>query len=176
MSWPPQDGDQNQPQHGSQQPQGQPPQYEQPQYGQPQSGPPHYGQPQSGPPSYGQPQSGPPQYGQPQYGQPQYGQPQYGQPQYGQSPYGQQAYGTPYQSAPTGTNIMAILSLVFAFVFAPAGIVQGHIAKRQLRTSGEGGGGLATAGLILSYIFTALWVLFCAGIIILSATTTNHTP
>jgi hypothetical protein len=69
---------------------------------------------------------------------------------------------------------MAILSLVFAFVFAPAGIVLGHIAKRQLRTSGEGGGGLATAGLILSYIFTALWVLFCAGIIILSATT-NHT-
>ena len=79
-----------------------------------------------------------------------------------------------YQATPPGTNIMAILSLVFAFVFAPAGIVLGHIAKRQLRTSGEGGGGLATAGLILSYIFTALWVLFCAGIIILTATT-NHT-
>ena len=150
MSWPPQDGDRDDaPQYGSQQPQGQPPQYGQP---------------------YGQPQ-----YGQPQYGQPQYGQPQYGQPQYGQQQYGQQApYGTPYQSTPPGTNIMAILSLVFAFVFAPAGIVLGHIAKRQLRTSGEGGGGLATAGLILSYIFTALWVLFCAGIIILSATT-NHT-
>ena len=160
MSWPPQDGDHDAPQHGSQQygsqqPQGQPPQGQQPQYGQP----------------YGQQ----PQYGQPQYGQPQYGQPQYGQPQYGQ--YGQQPpYGTPYQAAPPGTNIMAILSLVFAFVFAPVGIVLGHIAKRQLRTSGEGGGGLATAGLILSYIFTALWVLFCAGIIILSATTTNHTP
>jgi len=160
MSWPPQDGDHDAPQHGSQQygsqqPQGQPPQGQQPQYGQP----------------YGQQ----PQYGQPQYGQPQYGQPQYGQPQYGQ--YGQQPpYGTPYQATPPGTNIMAILSLVFAFVFAPVGIVLGHIAKRQLRTSGEGGGGLASAGLILSYIFTALWVLFCAGIIILSATTTNHTP
>ena len=150
MSWPPQDGDRDDaPQYGSQQPQGQPPQYGQP---------------------YGQPQYGQPQYGQPQYGQPQYGQPQYGQQQYGQQP----PYGTPYQSTPPGTNIMAILSLVFAFVFAPAGIVLGHIAKRQLRTSGEGGGGLATAGLILSYIFTALWVLFCAGIIILSATT-NHT-
>jgi hypothetical protein len=158
MSWPPQDGDHDAPQHGSQQygsqqPQGQPPQGQQPQYGQP----------------YGQQ----PQYGQPQYGQPQYGQPQYGQPQYGQ--YGQQPpYGTPYQAAPPGTNIMAILSLVFAFVFAPAGIVLGHVAKRQLRTSGEGGGGLATAGLIISYVFTALWVLGCAGLIILSATT-NHT-
>ena len=151
MSWPPQDGDHDDAPQGSQQPQGQ-----QPQYGQP----------------YGQPQYGQPQYGQPQYGQPQYGQPQYGQQQYGQQP----PYGTPYQATPPGTNIMAILSLVFAFVFAPVGIVLGHIARRQLRTSGEGGGGLATAGLILSYIFTALWVLFCAGIIILSATTTNHTP
>lgn len=147
MSWPPQDGDRDAPQYGSQQPQGQPPQYGQP---------------------YGQQQ-----YGQPQYGQQQYGQPQYGGPQYGQ--YGQQpAYGTPYQAAPPGTNIMAILSLVFAFVFAPAGIVLGHIAKRQLRTSGESGDGLATAGLIISYVFTALWVLGCAGLIILSAST-NHT-
>jgi len=166
MSWPPQDGDHDDAPHGSQQPQGQ-----QPQYGQP------YGQPQYGQPQYGQQQYGQPQYGQPQYGQPQYGQPQYGQQQYGQQQYGQQPpYGTPYQATAPGTNIMAILSLVFAFVFAPVGIVLGHIAKRQLRTSGEGGGGLATAGLILSYIFTALWVLFCAGIIILSATTTNHTP
>lgn len=56
---------------------------------------------------------------------------------------------------------MAILSLVFAFVFAPAGIVLGHIAKRQLRTSGEQGDGLATAGLIISYILTGLTVLAC---------------
>ena len=155
MSWPPQDGDHDDAQqYGSQQPQGQPPQYGQP---------------------YGQPQYGQPQYGQPQYGQPQYGQPQYGQPQYGQQQYGQQpAYGTPYQAAPPGTNIMAILSLVFAFVFAPVGIVLGHVAKRQLRTSGESGGALAAAGLILGYVFTALWVLGCAGLIILSATT-NHT-
>jgi hypothetical protein len=160
MSWPPQDGENDAPQHGSQ---SQQPQGQQPQYGQP------YGQPQYGQPQYGQPQYGQPQYGQPQYGQPQYGQPQYGQPQYGQQP----AYGTPYQAAPPGTNIMAILSLVFAFVFAPAGIVLGHIAKRQLRTSNESGSGIATAGLILSYVFTALWVLGCVGVIILSATA-NH--
>jgi len=139
MSWPPQDGDQNQPQYGQPQPQEQPPQYGQPPYGQ--------------------------QYGQPQYGQPQYGQPQYGQP----------AYGTPYQSAPLGTNLMAILALVFAFVFSPAGIVLGHVAKRQLRTSGEAGSGLATAGLVLSYIFTALWVLGCIIGVLILATSANHT-
>jgi hypothetical protein len=62
-----------------------------------------------------------------------------------------------------GTNTMAILSLVFAFVFAPLGIVFGHVARRQIRRTGEQGSGLATAGLWLGYIFTILaiasWVL-----------------
>jgi hypothetical protein len=67
----------------------------------------------------------------------------------------------PYPPPPPRYNVMAILSLVFAFVFAPVGIVLGHIAKRQLRDSGELGDGLATAGLILSYIFTGFAVLAC---------------
>jgi hypothetical protein len=61
-----------------------------------------------------------------------------------------------------GTNVMAILSLVFAFVFSPLGIVFGHIAKSQIRRTGEGGSGLATAGLILSYIFTILGIAYFA--------------
>jgi hypothetical protein len=64
-----------------------------------------------------------------------------------------------------GTNVMAILSLVFAFVFSPLGIVFGHISKRQIRRTGEGGGGLATAGLILGYIFTILAIAYVALII-----------
>lgn len=54
---------------------------------------------------------------------------------------------------------MAILSLVFAFVFAPLGIVFGHIAKRQIRRTGEQGSGLATAGLVLGYIFTIIMIV-----------------
>jgi hypothetical protein len=66
-------------------------------------------------------------------------------------------------SAPVrGTNVMAILSLVFAFVFPLLGIVFGHIAKRQIRTRGESGNGLATAGLVLSYIFTIISILYIA--------------
>ncbi|MGY4909954.1 DUF4190 domain-containing protein [Micromonospora aurantiaca (nom. illeg.)] len=107
----------------------------------------------------------PPAHGQP-YGQPQYGQqhPQYGhQPPYApQPPYGQ--YGPPGQGPGSrGTNVLAILSLVFAFVFAPAGIVCGHLAKRQIRQTGEDGDQLATWGLILSYIFTAIGLLVCCG-------------
>jgi len=61
---------------------------------------------------------------------------------------------------------MAILSLVFAFVFSPIGIVFGHLAKKQIRESGEEGDGLATAGLVVSYIFTGIYVLslvLCCG-------------
>jgi hypothetical protein len=111
------------------------------------------------------PQDGDQDQNQAAYGQPQYGQPQYGQPQYGQPQYGQPAYGTPYaapQAAP-GTNLMAILSLVFAFIVPVVGIVLGHIAKRQLKTSGESGDGIATAGLVISYIFTGLTLVACCG-------------
>ncbi|MDY7085543.1 MAG: DUF4190 domain-containing protein [Actinomycetota bacterium] len=122
-------------------------------------------EPSSGQPYGSQPSSGQP-YGAPSSGQP-YGQPP---PAYGQDPYkGGQAYGQPPgygqpYAGPmvTSTNTMAILALVFAFVFSPAAIVMGHVAKKQIRQTGEQGEGLATAGLWLGYIFTGLGVLVCA--------------
>jgi hypothetical protein len=139
------------------------PAYGQPTYGQPTSGQPGtYGQPTSGQPgTYGQPTSGQPGgYGQPGYGQQPYGaQPGYGPPGYGQP-------GYPYAPPVATTNTMAILALVFAFVFAPAAIVLGHVAKKQIRQSGEQGSGLATAGLWLGYIFTGIFALYCAGVIV----------
>jgi|HigsolmetaAR206D_1030411.scaffolds.fasta_scaffold03125_8 hypothetical protein len=77
--------------------------------------------------------------------------------------------GTPYPpppgpyGEPRGYNVLAILSLVFAFVFAPAGIVLGHLARRQIARSGEQGDQLALWGLVLSYVFTALYVIVCCG-------------
>ncbi|OJF15684.1 DUF4190 domain-containing protein [Couchioplanes caeruleus] len=129
-----------------------------------------YAAPSSGAPSSGQPYGQPPPYGMPTSGQP-YGKQQYPPPGYGQ-PYAQQPYG----QMPAPTNTMAILSLVFAFVFPPAGIVMGHVAKKQMRSSGESGDGLATAGLWVSYIITGLYVLFCASLAIiplLAAATTS---
>jgi hypothetical protein len=91
-------------------------------------------------------------------------QPPHGQP-YGPAGYGQ--YGQPYQQSPAGgTNILAILALVFAFVFAPAGVVLGHLAKRQIKATGEHGSGLATAGLVLGYVFTVIGLLACVGLIL----------
>jgi hypothetical protein len=142
-------------------------------YGSAQSGG-HYGPPQSGQP-YGSSQSSGPQPGQP-YGAPQeapygaQGQPYQGYPE----GYGQQ-YGYPGYAPPArGTNVMAILSLVFAFIFAPVGIVFGHIARRQIKQTNEQGEGLATAGLIISYVLTGLYLLACVGVVIAAIATSGN--
>jgi hypothetical protein len=57
------------------------------------------------------------------------------------------------------TNQMAVASLVcglcqvfFWFVAGVPAIVFGHVARRQIRQSGEAGGGMALAGLIMGYV------------------------
>ena len=67
--------------------------------------------------------------------------------------------GYPGHPPPPGTNAMAILSLICAFVFFPLGIVFGHISLSQLKRRHEGGRGLAVAGLIISYVVAVLTVL-----------------
>ena len=120
-----------------------------------------YASPASGQP-YASPASGQPyqQFGDAGKGQP-YGQQAYGQQPYSGAPYGGQPYGQSYTPV-APTNTMAILALVFAFIFPPAAIIMGHVAKKQIRQTGEQGDGLATAGLWLGYIFTGLYVVFCA--------------
>jgi hypothetical protein len=54
---------------------------------------------------------------------------------------------------------MAILALVMAFVFAPAGLILGIVARKQIRQTGEDGDGLALAGIIAGGVITALFVL-----------------
>ena len=108
-----------------------------------------------------------------QYGQ-QYPPQAYQQSAYPQQAYPQQAYPYPQYAYPAAgpaaqTNTMAILSLVFAFVFAPLAIVFGHMARKQIRERGEQGEGLATAGLICGYIFTGIYVVLCAIYVIFAA-------
>ncbi|MDO9395113.1 MAG: DUF4190 domain-containing protein, partial [Herbiconiux sp.] len=81
----------------------------------------------------------------------------------------QQPYYGGYPAAPAGPpmNTLAIVTIILAFVFSPAGIVTGHIGLKQIARTGEAGHGLAKAGLILSYVFTGLWVLIVVASIIL---------
>ncbi|MCV7283325.1 peptidylprolyl isomerase [Mycolicibacterium flavescens] len=71
-------------------------------------------------------------------------------------PAGYPGYGHP---PPRQTNSLAVVSLICAFLFAPLGVVFGHISLSQIKRSGEEGRGLAIAGLVIGYLLTVVAVL-----------------
>jgi peptidyl-prolyl cis-trans isomerase B (cyclophilin B) len=72
------------------------------------------------------------------------------------------------------TNSMAIASLISAFVFAPLGIVFGHISLSQLKRSREDGRGLAIAGLVIGYVVTTLMVIALIGVIVFTVVVVRY--
>lgn len=95
-----------------------------------------------------------------------------------QNPYQPQppaGYHDPYAQPPAGyhdpyaapkvdpnaapTNTLAIVALVLGLTVPIGGIVLGHIALSQIKRTGEAGRGMALAGLIIGYAYTALVVL-----------------
>jgi hypothetical protein len=88
-------------------------------------------------------------------------------------------YGQPYQAyAPARkTNTTAIVALILSLagliigISAPIGAIMGHVARRQIRQTGEDGEGLALAAIIIGWIITGLLVIGCviAAIAIIAA-------
>lgn len=56
------------------------------------------------------------------------------------------------------TNTMALVSLIFSLLGGLLGIVFGHVAMSHIKRTGEGGRGLATAGLVLGYVWLLVYV------------------
>lgn len=90
-------------------------------------------------------------------------------------------YGPPAYVYGPRTNSLAVASLVsgiLAWVVCPLlaavlAIIFGHIARGQIRQSGEAGGGMAIAGLVLGYVNVAgallvgvFYVLLVGGVIL----------
>ena len=70
------------------------------------------------------------------------------------------------------TNSLAIASLVCGFLFAPLGILFGHMSLSQIKKTGEEGRGLAIAGLVIGYLvvaFTALVVVVSLAFLVVIA-------
>ena len=96
-----------------------------------------------------------------------------GQPDpFGPDPFGgpppiTQGYSPPTGSIfppPSGTpgrevNTLATLSIVFAFVFAPAGAALAHVALSQIKQRGQRGRERAIVGLTVSYVIIVLAVI-----------------
>ena len=57
------------------------------------------------------------------------------------------------------THTLATLSVVFAFVFAPAGLILGHLALSQIHQTGQRGRDRALVGVTLSYVFITVVVV-----------------
>lgn len=74
-----------------------------------------------------------------------------------------QPVGRPLPPPTPPTNTFATLSLVFAFVFAPAGAVFGHLGLAQIRRTGELGRDRALIGLSVSYAVIVLTVVALTG-------------
>lgn len=80
-----------------------------------------------------------------------------------------QASGYAYPSAPPAygyaapaaakTNTLAIVALVGSFFVSLVGIICGHIALKQISQTGEGGRGMALAGLIIGYVGLAFGII-----------------
>ena len=70
------------------------------------------------------------------------------------SEYSPSGYSKPGYAAPAGEkyNVLAIVSLVLAFLISLGAVICGHIALSQIKKTGEKGRGLAIAGLVLGYL------------------------
>ena len=86
----------------------------------------------------------------------------------------------PVPVAPQGNNALAIVSLVcgvaqvmlWPLATIPA-VVLGHVARHQIRRTGEQGAGLALAGLILGWIGVGFALLAIVGIVLIVAATSG---
>jgi hypothetical protein len=104
----------------------------------------------------------------------------------GYPPYG---YGMP-PAPPVSTNGMAIAALIVSIVgvlglcaygvggvVGAVGAILGHVARKQIRQTGEGGDGLALAGVIVGWISAAIGViaiLVIAGVVLWASTQTTY--
>jgi Domain of unknown function (DUF4190) len=58
------------------------------------------------------------------------------------------------------TNVLAIVGFILSFFVTVAGIVVSFIALSQIKRTGEGGHGLALAGVILGFVFSFFWIIY----------------
>ncbi|MEA5457255.1 DUF4190 domain-containing protein [Sinomonas sp. JGH33] len=55
----------------------------------------------------------------------------------------------PYSQQKTGTNALAIISLITSFFISIVGLILGVVALSQIKRTGEGGRGLAIAAIVI---------------------------
>jgi hypothetical protein len=84
------------------------------------------------------------------------------------APAAQPAAATPAATAAAParrrTNTLAMIAVCTGVLFPPAGIVVGHLARKQIRQTREDGEGLAMAGIVLGSALTIALLVGCCGL------------
>jgi len=98
------------------------------------------------------------------------------------------AYQAVYPAAPktnglaVGSLVVSLVSVVFLLCYGVGGVmgavgaVLGHVAKHQIRARGEGGSGMATAGIVVGWCVTALAIGIVLLVVWLFRTAANNMP
>ena len=80
-------------------------------------------------------------------------------------PGGYPGYYSPQLARRTnGFAVGALITGLVPFFGAPA-VILGHVARAQIKRTGEHGDGLAVAGMVLGYLWLALWALVILNVI-----------
>ena len=74
------------------------------------------------------------------------------------------------QAVAPRTNVLAIIALILGIFVPIGGIICGHIALGQIKRTGEAGHGLALAGTIIGYAFTALGIIITIAYVVFIVT------
>ena len=70
-----------------------------------------------------------------------------------------------YGSARGETNTVAIAALISSFFIGPAGVILGHIALTQIKTTRQGGRGLAIAAVVVGYASMVVFLYITVGLL-----------
>lgn len=89
----------------------------------------------------------------------------------------------PVPAGPPKTNSRAVASMIcgvaefftFGLTSIPA-VILGHIARGEIRRTGEAGDGLAVTGLILGWLAISLWLLFWVFVLVGFAAYSHTSP
>ncbi|MEV4254134.1 DUF4190 domain-containing protein [Spirillospora sp. NPDC049652] len=73
--------------------------------------------------------------------------------------YGGPAAAPPNNGMATASMVLGLIGIIFCGFTSVLAIIFGHIAQSQIKRTGEGGAGMATAGLVLGYIVTVGWLI-----------------
>lgn len=76
------------------------------------------------------------------------------------------ATNTPAWAAKPSYSVFALVAFTLLFVpfFAPGAVAFGHVARREVRRTGQAGDGLACIALLLGYLLLVVEVLLLASL------------